>query len=157
MWEYTPNTETIMSTEENETEQNVIDLETVSAELRKVIEFDDVPEEMFNMVVSIHEVSEQAVRESWDAMPTSGQNVLDNFEQFHALISVSQAFAGVNFMEEYKTLELPKDMTEQEQDDYRTQLLDQVLYNCVKDMVKQVKKARRDPILKRDFIEVFEK
>jgi hypothetical protein len=48
-------------------------------------------------------------------------------------------------------------MSEQEQEDYRTQLLDQVLYNCVKDMVKQIKKARRDPILKRDFIEVFEK
>jgi len=146
-----------MPTETNDSEQIVIDLDTVSAELRKVIEFDEVPEEMLTMVVSIHEVSEDAVRESWDSMPTSAQNVLDNFEQFHALISVSQAFAGVNFMEEYKTLELPKGMSEQEQENYRAQLLDQVLYNCMKDMVKQVKKARRDPILKRDFIEVFEK
>lgn len=158
-----PNTKVIMSTESNisteeqNSEQAKIDLELVSAELRKVIEFDQVPEEMLNMVVSIHEVSEEAVRESWDSLPASAQNVLDNFEQFHALISVSQAFAGLNFMEEYKTLELPKDMSEQEQEDYRTQLLDQVLYNCVKDMVKQIKKARRDPILKRDFIEVFEK
>ncbi|WED29255.1 DUF3069 domain-containing protein [Vibrio sp. DW001] len=150
-------TESTISTEEKNSEQAKIDLELVSAELRKVIEFDQVPEEMLNMVVSIHEVSEEAVRESWDSLPTSAQNVLDNFEQFHALISVSQAFAGLNFMEEYKTLELPKDMSEQEQEDYRTQLLDQVLYNCVKDMVKQIKKARRDPILKRDFIEVFEK
>ncbi|MFC1235433.1 DUF3069 domain-containing protein [Vibrio sp. F74] len=150
-------TESTISTEEQNSEQDKIDLELVSAELRKVIEFDQVPEEMLNMVVSIHEVSEEAVRESWDSLPTSAQNVLDNFEQFHALISVSQAFAGLNFMEEYKTLELPKDMSEQEQEDYRTQLLDQVLYNCVKDMVKQIKKARRDPILKRDFIEVFEK
>ncbi|UGA57109.1 DUF3069 domain-containing protein [Vibrio sp. VB16] len=150
-------TESTISTEEQNSEQAKIDLELVSAELRKVIEFDQVPEEMLNMVVSIHEVSEEAVRESWDSLPTSAQNVLDNFEQFHALISVSQAFAGLNFMEEYKTLELPKDMSEQEQEDYRTQLLDQVLYNCVKDMVKQIKKARRDPILKRDFIEVFEK
>lgn len=153
----TMSTESTISTEEQNSEQAKIDLELVSAELRKVIEFDQVPEEMLNMVVSIHEVSEEAVRESWDSLPTSAQNVLDNFEQFHALISVSQAFAGLNFMEEYKTLELPKDMSEQEQEDYRTQLLDQVLYNCVKDMVKQIKKARRDPILKRDFIEVFEK
>jgi hypothetical protein len=146
-----------MTTETNESEQITIDLETVSAELRKVIEFDEVPEEMHNMVVSIHEVSEEAVRESWDALPASAQNVLDNFEQFHALISVSQAFAGINFMEEYKTLDLPKDMSDEEQEEYRSELLDQVLYNCVKDMVKQVKKARRDPILKREFVEVFKK
>lgn len=150
-------TENKPSTEEQNSSSSFIDLSTVSAELRKVIEFDEVPEEMLNMVVSIHEVSEEAVREAWNSMPASAQNVLDNFEQFHALISVSQAFAGINFMEEFKTLDLPKDMNEQEQEDYRTQLLDQVLYNCVKDMVKQTKKARRDPILKRDFVEVFEK
>ncbi|MDV7103502.1 DUF3069 domain-containing protein [Vibrio sp. TH_r3] len=146
-----------ISIDENKATADVIDLESVSAELKKVIEFDQVPDEMLNMVVSIHEVSEQAVRESWDSLPASAQNVLDNFEQFHALISVSQAFAGINFMDEYKDLELPKGMSEQEQEDYRTQLLDQVLYNCVKDMVKQIKKARRDPVLKRDFVKVFEK
>ncbi len=45
------------------------------------------------MVTSIHEVSEEAVRASWDEMPASAQNILDNFEQFHALVSVGQAFA----------------------------------------------------------------
>lgn len=146
-----------MTTEKNEIETETVDLNQISAELRKVIEFDQVPEQMLDMVVSIHEVSEESVRESWDAMPGSAQNVLDNFEQFHALISVSQAFAGINMMEEYKTLDLPKDMTENEQEEYRAELLDQVLHNCVKDMVKQVKKARRDPILKKDFKQVFEK
>ncbi|WED24364.1 DUF3069 domain-containing protein [Vibrio sp. JC009] len=143
--------------EENTEQTQVVDLSTVSAELRKVIEYDEVPQEMFNMVVSIHEVSEEAVRESWNEMPASAQNILDNFEQFHALISVSQAFAGVNFMEEYQTLDLPKDMTDEQHEEYRAELLDKVLYNCVKDMVKQVKKARRDPILKKEFIEVFAK
>lgn len=146
-----------MSIESSETTVNTVDIESISPELRKVIEFDQVPEQMLHMVVSIHEVSETAVRESWDMMPASAQNVLDNFEQFHALISVSQAFAGVNFMEEYANIDLPKTMSDQEQEEYRTQLLDQVLYNCVKDMVKQVKKARRDPILKREFCEVFSK
>lgn len=109
------------------------------------------------MVTSIHEVSEEAVREAWDSLPASAQNVLDNFEQFHALISVSQAFAGLNVMEEFPTLNLPKEMTEQDKEEYRAQLLDQVLHSCVKDMVKQIKKARRDAILKRDFKEVFQK
>jgi hypothetical protein len=58
-------------------------------------------------------------------------------------------------MEEFPSLELPKDMTEEAQDAYRAELLDKVLYNCVKDMVKQIKKARRDVILKRDFTDVF--
>lgn len=141
----------------NQTEQPKVDLATVSAELRQVIEFDEVPEEMHYMVTSIHEVSEEAVREAWDELPKSAQNVLDNFEQFHALISVSQAFAGVNLMEEFPTLDLPKDMTDEQKEEYRAQLLDQVLSNCVKDMFKQMKKARRDPILKRDFTDVFAK
>ncbi|KJY76372.1 DUF3069 domain-containing protein [Vibrio nigripulchritudo] len=143
-----------MSNETPNTEQKV-DLSAVSAELRQVIEFDNVPEEMYLMVTSIHEVSEEAVREAWDVLPASAQNVLDNFEQFHALISVSQAFAGLNVMEEFPTLNLPKDMTEEEKEDYRASLLDQVLHNCVKDMTKQLKKARRDAILKRDFNQVF--
>ena len=95
---------------------------------------------MFHMVTSIHEVSEEVVREAWDSLPASAQNILDNFEQFHALISVSQAFAGLNVMEEFPTLNLPKEMSEEDKDAYRAQLLDQVLHNCVKDMVKQIKK-----------------
>ncbi|AIS57133.1 DUF3069 domain-containing protein [Vibrio coralliilyticus] len=141
----------------NQTEQPKVDLSTVSAELRQVIEFDGVPEAMHFMVTSIHEVSEEAVREAWDELPKSAQNVLDNFEQFHALISVSQAFAGINVMEEFPTLKLPEDMTDEQKEEYRAQLLDQVLHNCVKDMVKQIKKARRDPVLKRDFTDVFGK
>lgn len=141
----------------NPTEQTKVDLAEVSAELRQVIQFDEVPEAMHYMVTSIHEVSEEAVREAWNELPNSAQNVLDNFEQFHALISVSQAFAGINVMEEFPTLNLPKEISEQDKEEYRTQLLDQVLHNCVKDMVKQIKKARRDPILKRDFTDVFAK
>ncbi|MCD6668754.1 DUF3069 domain-containing protein [Vibrio cholerae] len=143
--------------ETNQTETPKVDLESISPELRQVLEFDQVPEAMFQMVTSIHEVSEEVVREAWDSLPASAQNILDNFEQFHALISVSQAFAGLNVMEEFPTLNLPKEMSEEDKDAYRAQLLDQVLHNCVKDMVKQIKKARRDPILKRDFKDVFAK
>lgn len=69
-----------MSEVEN-TQKEAIDLETISPELKKVIEFENVPEEMWHMLVSVHEVAEIAVRESWDAMPASAQKVLDNFEQ----------------------------------------------------------------------------
>ncbi|CAH0529615.1 DUF3069 domain-containing protein [Vibrio hippocampi] len=144
----------------SETQNNemvAVDLDAISPELRKVIEFDAVPAEMHNMVVSIHEVTEEAVQESWEGLPASAQNILDNFEQFHALISVSQAFAGVSTMEEINSMEMPADMSDEEKEDYRARLLDQVLQNCIKDMVKQLKKARRDAILKRDFKDVFAK
>lgn len=146
---------TMSDTQANEQATPTVDLATISAELRQVIEFDQVPESMHSMVVSIHEVSEEAVRESWNELPASAQNIVDNFEQFHALVSVSQAFAGVDLMEKFPTLDLPKEMTEEQQEAYRAELLNDVLFNCVKDMCKQVKKARRDPLLKKDFKDVF--
>ncbi|CAM3037508.1 DUF3069 domain-containing protein [Vibrio rarus] len=136
-------------------EDQTIDLSEVSAELRQVIIFDEVPEQMFQMVVSIHEAGEEEVRKAWDELPASAQNVVDNFEQFHALTSVSQSFAGVGLLEEFPSLNIPKDMSEEEVNAYKAQMLDQVLMNCIKDMCKQMKKARRDPILKRDFNNVF--
>ncbi len=140
-----------------ENEVPEVDLDKLSPELRQVMEFDDVPEGMIPMVVSLHEISEEVVRESWDALPKSAQNILDNFEQFHALISVSQAFAGVNVMQELTAAAPQQNMDEAAQQEYQAQILDKVLVNCVKDMIKQIKKARRDPILKRDFTDVFAK
>lgn len=137
--------------------QATVDLTTISPELRQVIEFDDVPEALHNILVSIHTASEEVVREVWDAQPNSAQNILDNFEQFHALISVSQAFAAMDVMEEFPNLKVVKSMNDEDKEEYRAQLLDKTLHNCVKDMVKQLKKARLDPILKRDFRNIFAK
>lgn len=146
-----------MSQEQHiEDQANEIDLDKISPELRQVIEFDQVQEAMLPMVVSLHEVSEEVVREAWDQLPKSAQNILDNFEQFHALISVSQTFAGINVMQGLAA-NPPQNMDEAAQQEYQAQILDKVLVNCVKDMVKQIKKARRDPILKRDFTDVFAK
>jgi hypothetical protein len=143
-----------MSQQENDPQVTEVDLDKLSPELRQVIEFDEVPEGMIPMVASLHDISEEVVREAWDNLPGSAQNILDNFEQFHALISVSQGFAGVNVMQELAARP-PQDMDEEAMNEYQAEILDKVLVNCIKDMVKQIKKARRDPILKRDFTEVF--
>ena len=145
-----------MSEVEN-TKKEVIDLATISPELKKVIEFESVPEEMWHMLVSVHEVAEIAVRESWDEMPGSAQQVLDNFEQFHALVSLSQSYAGYDFMSEFESIELPENMDDEAKSEYRSQLLDQVIHNCVKDLTKQIKKARRDPIMRRELADIFKK
>ncbi|WP_114786205.1 DUF3069 domain-containing protein [Vibrio tetraodonis] len=135
----------------------LIDLSTVSEELRRVIEFDKVPEQMHAMVASIHQASEDAVREAWSQLPASAQNILDNFEQFHALVSVSQAFAGLSVIEELQTQELPQTIASEDKEAYQADVIEQVMHNCIKDMLKQIKKARRDPLLKREFTQVFAK
>lgn len=145
MTEQTPN---------SESEEVKIDLNAISDELRQVILFDDVPEAMYQMIVSIHQVSEEVVKETWETLPQSAQNVLDNFEQFHALVSVSQAFAGMSMMEQLQNMG-DNGMTTEAQEEYRAQLIDKAMVNCIKDISKQLKKARRDPILKREFIDVF--
>ncbi|WP_341662826.1 DUF3069 domain-containing protein [Vibrio sp.] len=134
-----------------------IDISTISEELRRVIEFDNVPETMHSMVTSIHEASEDAVREAWTRLPASAQNILDNFEQFHALVSVSQAFAGLGVIEELQTQKLPQNMDSEDINAYQADLIEQVMHNCIKDMLKQMKKARRDPLLKHEFTQVFAK
>ncbi|MBU2895144.1 DUF3069 domain-containing protein [Vibrio hepatarius] len=131
------------------------DLSSVPEELRRVIEFDNVPETMHIMVTSIHDASEDIVRNAWSELPPSAQNILDNFEQFHALVSVSQAFAGLSVIEELQAQALPENMTNEEKESYQTEVVEQVMHNCIKDMLKQIKKARRDPLLKRDFTQVF--
>ena len=132
-----------------------IDLTQYSPELRQVIAFEQVPDEVLPMIVSIFDATEYGARQAWNELPDSAQNILDNFAQFHALITVSQAFSGIELMESFAHLELPEHMSEEQKNDYRANLLDKTLYNCVKDMMKQLKKARRDPILKRDFKEIF--
>lgn len=140
-----------------ESVEDSVDLSTYSPELRHLIEFEEVPEQAIPMVTSIHDVSEEAVRDVWDELPASAQNILDNFEQFHALISVGQTFSAIDLMQEFETMKLPTDMDDAGKEEYRASLLDKVLQNCVKDMIKQLKKARRDPILKKDFTEIFKK
>ncbi|MCL9779842.1 DUF3069 domain-containing protein [Vibrio sp. S4M6] len=144
-------------TDSNKEEQHEVDLESVSPELRYLIEFEDVPEQMHLMVVSIHSASEEVVRAEWDALPKSAQNILDNFEQFHALITISQAFASINTLEELMSMDAPSELSAEEYENYKADTLDKVLKSCIKDMIKQLKKARRDAILKRDFRETFAK
>jgi len=150
-----------MSENEKIDEQIVEDiklsLEECSPELRQVVAFEEVPEELLDMLISVYNVSETSSREAWDNMPASAQNVLDNFEQFHALVALSQSYSGVDFLGELQEKELPDHMSADEQEQYKAALLDKVLHNCVKDLCKQLKQARRNPPMKREFQEIFKK
>ncbi|MFD2178218.1 DUF3069 domain-containing protein [Veronia pacifica] len=140
--------------EQQETAIETVKLEDLSAELQQVIKYEQVPVEMHSMLVSVHEVSEPTVREAWDELPASAQNILDNFEQFHALVSLSQSYAGVDFLSQYQDAKI-EDMSDDDAEAYKAQLLDQVLFNCVKDLCKQLKKARLKPPMKKEFRDIF--
>ncbi|MGR2769734.1 DUF3069 domain-containing protein [Photobacterium ganghwense] len=145
----------IVNTEEQLEE--TLTLDDCSPELRQVVEFEQVPEELLGMLVSVYKASESTTREAWDQLPGSAQNVLDNFEQFHALVALSQSYSGIDFLGEMQETEKPSDMTDDEFAEYKAVMLDKVLHNCVKDMCKQLKKARRHPPMKREFLEIFKK
>lgn len=133
-----------------------VNLEDLSAELQQVIKYEQVPVELYAMLASVHEASESTVREFWDSMPKSAQNILDNFEQFHALVSLSQSYAGLDFMQETQDMKF-EDMDEEQTQEYKAVLLDKLLHNCVKDLAKQMKQARLKPAMKREFRDIFAK
>ncbi|WP_407333779.1 DUF3069 domain-containing protein [Enterovibrio sp. 27052020O] len=144
-----------MSEQANPTLETV-KLEDLSAELQQVIKYEKVPVELFTMLASVHEASEDVVRETWNTLPASAQNILDNFEQFHALVSLSQSYAGIDFLTEAQDMKFD-DMTDEQTQDYKAGLLDKLLHNCVKDLAKQLKQARLKPAMKREFREIFTK
>ncbi|MGF1726223.1 DUF3069 domain-containing protein [Photobacterium nomapromontoriensis] len=150
-----------MSDIENKEELNVAEvnftLDDCSPELHHVIKFEEVPEELHDMLINVYKASEPTSREAWNQLPASAQNVLDNFEQFHALIALSQCYSGIDFLGEMQETNKPSDMTDEEFTDYKAVTLDKVLHNCVKDMCKQLKKARQNPPMKREFQEIFQK
>ncbi|ELR65557.1 hypothetical protein C942_00640 [Photobacterium marinum] len=143
--------------EEQTVEEVAFTLDDCSPELRQVVEFEQVPEELLDMLVNVYKASEDISHEAWNQLPASAQNVLDNFEQFHSLIALSQSYSGVDFLGEMQETNKPEGMTDDEFAEYKAVMLDQVLHNCVKDMCKQLKKARRHPPMKREFQEIFQK
>ncbi len=86
----------------------------------------------------------------------SAQNVLDNYDQFHALVAISQSYAGIDALSELEKVDL-SDMSDEARENYKAQVLNDVLSSCVKDLSKQLKQARLKPGLKREFQAIFQK
>ncbi len=137
-----------------EQEFQSVDLDTLSPELQKLIAYQDVDESLHFTLVTLHQETEALVREVWDSIPKSAQNVLDNFEQFHALVSISQCLAGVDFWHETQDMQI-NGMSDEQTQEYKLNLLDKVFHRCINELVKQLKKARLKPLMKREFNEMF--
>lgn len=145
-----------MTTDTATPENKALDLASLPAELQQVIQYEKVEPALFGMMMEIHQSSEEVVYSVWNSMPASAQNVLDNFEQFHALVTLNQAYSGIDFMQETASLKL-KDMNEEQTQEYKNRLLEDLLNRCVTDIAKDLKKARLKPNLKREYQQVFAK
>lgn len=138
------------------TEQQIqqIDLDTLSPELQKLIKYQDIDESLYLTLVTLHNETEELVREVWNTIPKSAQNILDNFEQFHALVSTSQCLAGIDFWHETQGMKIDG-MSDEQTEEYKAALLDKVFHRCINELIKQMKKARLKPLMKREFNEMF--
>lgn len=139
----------------SDTSSTNVSFDEFSPELQSVIRYENAPEAMYTMIASVHDAAEPSVREAWEKLPASAQNVLDSFDQFHALVAISQSYVGIDTLNALQNVKLD-DMSEDEQENYKAQVLDDVLKRCVKDLSKQLKQARLKPALKREFQSIFQ-
>ncbi|OOE88009.1 DUF3069 domain-containing protein [Salinivibrio sharmensis] len=140
----------------SDSNQPSVSFDSFSPELQCVIRYEQAPEAMYTMIASVHDASSASVKEAWEKLPASAQNILDNYDQFHALVAISQSYAGIDALSELEKVDL-SEMSDEERDNYKAQILDDVLSSCVKDLSKQLKQARLKPGLKREFQAIFQK
>ncbi|OOE85862.1 hypothetical protein BZG73_07125 [Salinivibrio siamensis] len=140
----------------SDSNQSPVSFDSFSPELQCVIRYEQAPEAMYTMIASVHDASSASVKEAWEKLPASAQNILDNYDQFHALVAISQSYAGIDALSELEKVDL-SDMSDEGRDNYKAQILDDVLSSCVKGLSKQLKQARLKPGLKREFQAIFQK
>ncbi|CAH0535716.1 hypothetical protein VST7929_03193 [Vibrio stylophorae] len=136
-------------------ETETVKLEELAKELRQVIDFEGLHPELIPVVASIHEANAEDTKLLWESLPQSAQLILDNFDQFHALIAFAQGVSSIEVIQELQKVDFPEDMDEQARSDYRDDILSRSLHASAKDLCKQLKKARLKPEMKREFRKIF--
>ncbi|TKB50482.1 DUF3069 domain-containing protein [Ferrimonas sediminicola] len=123
------------------------DTPNLAPELQRIADFYQLETDAYDGLRSIHDAVEQPLRHDFDHLPASAQGVLGSFERLHA--SVSYNLLGATA----ETLRLTQeaDLSEEQ----RASHLESVLARGIKLMLKNVKAARRDPVLKRQLNEPF--
>ncbi len=63
----------IENKEEQIVEEVTFTLDDCSPELRQVIEFEEVPEELLGMLINVYKASEPTSHEAWNQLPASAR------------------------------------------------------------------------------------
>ncbi|USD35679.1 MULTISPECIES: DUF3069 domain-containing protein [Ferrimonas] len=117
------------------------DTPTLAPELQTIADFYQLEPEGHAGLASIHEAIEAPLREDFERLPASAQNVMGSFEQLHASVTYNLLGATAEALR----MTQDADITEEQKAGH----LESVLGHGIKLMLKNLKAARRNPVLKR--------
>ncbi len=124
----------------------------IPAELMQVMNFMEVEEAQHEGLHSIYVALEAPLREAWEAQPESARNVMESFEQFHAVVTYTLAGPTAELLTMVKNNEEKGEESSEAQTDA---MLQQLFSQGIKMMIKDLKKARRDAALRNEFLAPF--
>ncbi|ADN76041.1 conserved hypothetical protein [Ferrimonas balearica DSM 9799] len=117
------------------------------AELKQVLEFMGTPEAQHEAVFAVYNAVEGPLRHAWEAQPQSARNIMDSFEQFQAVV----AFTLVGPTAELLAMVEQNAEGEERNDEQANAMMEQLLQQGIKMMVKDLKSARRNASLRNEF------
>ncbi|MBY6185439.1 DUF3069 domain-containing protein [Marinobacter hydrocarbonoclasticus] len=120
---------------------------SLPAELKQVLDFMGTPEAQHEAVLAVYNAVEGPLRAAWETQPQSAKNVLENFEQFQAVV----AFTLVGPTAELVTMVQQNQEGEERDDAQADAMMEQLLQQGIKMMIKDLKAARRNATLRNEF------
>ncbi|MBY5991537.1 DUF3069 domain-containing protein [Ferrimonas balearica] len=119
----------------------------IPTELQQVLDHMETPAEQHEAVLSVYNAVEAPLRAAWDSQPQSAKNILDNFEQFQAVVAYTLVGPTAELM-----AMVDKNSEGEERNEAQAEaMLEQLLSQGIKMMIKDLKAARRTPSLKLEF------
>ncbi|WP_298444909.1 DUF3069 domain-containing protein [uncultured Ferrimonas sp.] len=132
-----------------------IDINDLTPALQQLIAFEELGQPTIEALMAMYQSSADEISHAWQELPASAQKILADFEQFHALAAFCQCMVGITCVAEFNKAKLPDDMTDEQVQQYKTELMSDLTANAIKDLCKQMKQARRNPSLARELQEAF--
>ncbi|GAA4880912.1 DUF3069 domain-containing protein [Ferrimonas pelagia] len=125
----------------------------IPAELQQLISYMELEETQATGLMSIYQAIEAPLRENWDAQPQSARNVVESFEQFQAIVAYTMAGPTAEML-----AMVEKNAEGEERDEAQADaMLQQLFAQGIKMMIKDLKAARRDAVLRNEFLAPFRK
>ncbi|TKB57414.1 DUF3069 domain-containing protein [Ferrimonas aestuarii] len=114
---------------------------TLAPELKQIADFYELEVEAHPGLQSIFDAIEAPLREDFDALPASAQNVMGSFERLHASVTYNLLGATAEALRMTQEADIDEEQ--------KATHIESVLARGIKLMLKNIKAARRNPVLKR--------
>lgn len=128
-------------------EMTMSESNALPVELKQVLEYMGTPEAQHEAVLAVFNAVEGPLRHAWEQQPQSARNVMESFEQFQAVV----AFTLVGPTAELVSMVQQNAEGEERDDAQADAMMEQLLQQGIKMMVKDLKAARRNATLRNEF------